>query len=297
MTEAAEVADLKEQVRVVMQRMGEVVQEVTIQKARADASEARADASEARADASEAQLAQVKTELVEAKSSEEFLEKVTEVVSKGFGRKNNANIVVGKSGVGKPVPFKNDPQKWREWSGKLTNYMCATLGEGQRTLLDFIAEQEKPIRICEIDEDLWDHLNGSMAQVSEQVYHLLVHMTEEESYDIMTASHEVKGNGLEAWRKLAKRWSDGFAAMCKACSQALQRRKSSLRKHPSQQPRWSSCPRTIWNEVDDRSAGLRKQRALWPSAMGQPGSRPRFWMDQPAADEDCHCKRSEGIHQ
>ena len=140
MTEAAEVADLKQQMKAMMDRMGEVVQEVTTQKARADASEARADASEA-------QLAQVKTELVEAKSSEEFLERVTEAVSKGFGRKDNASMVVDKSGIGKPVLFKNDPQKRREWSGKLTNYMCATLGEGLRTLLDFIAEQEKPIHV------------------------------------------------------------------------------------------------------------------------------------------------------
>ena len=176
MTEAAEVADLKEQVRIMMQRMGEVVQEVITQKARAHTSEA--------------QLAKVQSELVESKSSEEFLEKVTEAVSKGFGRKDRANIVADKSGIGKPVPFKNDPQKWREWSGKLTNHMCATLGEGLRTLLDFIADQEKPIHIGEIDEGLWDHWNGWIAQISEQVYHMFVHMKEEESYDIPTLRHQ-----------------------------------------------------------------------------------------------------------
>ena len=113
----------------------------------------------------------------------------------------------------------------------MTNYMCATLGEGLRTLLDFIAEQEKPIHVGEIDEDLWDHLNGSMAQVSEQVYHLLVHMTEEESYDLITTNYEVKGNGLEAWRKLAKRWDPAVAGRSRKLLRSITNPKRSNMKN------------------------------------------------------------------
>ena len=89
--------------------------------------------------------------------------------------------------------------------------MCATLGEGLRTMLDYKAEQDKPIHVGEIDEDPWDHLHGLLAEVSEQTYHLMVHMTEEESYDLITSNHEVKDNGLEVWRNLPKRWDPAVA--------------------------------------------------------------------------------------
>ena len=57
-------------------KLGQVAQEVTNQKARADAAEA--------------ELAQVKTGIANKQDSVGFLEQVTEAVAKGFGKKDHA---------------------------------------------------------------------------------------------------------------------------------------------------------------------------------------------------------------
>ena len=41
----------------------------------------------------------------------------------------------------------------------------------------------------------------------------LVHMTEDESYDLIASNHEVKGNGFESRRRFSKRWDPIVAGM------------------------------------------------------------------------------------
>ena len=77
--------------------------------------------------------------------------------------------------------------------------------------METVAEYEVAVNLSEIDEDHFDNLRNPLGVVSEQIYHLLVHVTKDESYELLTSDSSVKGNGLEAWRRLARRWDPAVA--------------------------------------------------------------------------------------
>jgi hypothetical protein len=63
------------------------------------------------------------------------------------------------------------------------NYFCALVGEAVRTLLEWVAEQETEVSELDVDEDTWEHLPCTVPELSNQIYHLLINLTEEETYD------------------------------------------------------------------------------------------------------------------
>jgi len=129
-------ASMLQQVQTLTDQMGQVTEELKSQRARADAAEAK---------------------LAQGTDQKQFLQEIAEAVASGMkksSRGEGSTILVDKQGIGKPQMFRNQDAQFHEWAGKLTNYACATLGEGVRGILDFCAEHEAEIRIGDIDEDL-----------------------------------------------------------------------------------------------------------------------------------------------
>ena len=189
--------------------LSKVVNELKLQKQRASAAEAQV--TQLRTEAQSAQ--EEMNVLKNSQAQTDVYEHVTEAVAKGFNQQQNKrSIAVDKQGIGKPQMFDKESRKYLEWSGELVNYLCAVEGEGFRSLLETVAEYEVAANLSEIDEDHFDNLQNPLGVVSEQIYHLLVHVTKDESYELLTTSDSsIKGNGLEAWRRLARRWDPAVA--------------------------------------------------------------------------------------
>ena len=109
---------------------------------------------------SRAEAAEDKLKLIEATSAassgtvQTAIEALGEVLKKDKPEKS-APIMVDTKGIGKPTVFKNNEKSFHEWIGKLTNYLCATLGEASRPLLEWLSEQESEISELDIDADAW----------------------------------------------------------------------------------------------------------------------------------------------
>ena len=167
----------------------------------------------ARADTAENQLKAVESaSTASAGTVQTAIEALGEVLKESKkDRPERSPILVDTKGIGKPTTFKNSEKTFHEWIGKLTNYLCAILGEATRPLLEWLSEQESEIGELDIDQDLWEHLPLSVPDFSNQVYHLLVNFTEGETYDLMAGTANLRGNGLDAWRRLHKRWDPAVA--------------------------------------------------------------------------------------
>ena len=147
--------DLQAQMQQMTSDLSEVVNELKSQKERASAAEA--EVTQLRTEARSAQ--EEMNVLKYSQAQTDVLEQVTEAVVKGFNQQQTKrSIAVDKQGIGKPQMFDNDPRKYREWSGKLINYLCAVEGEGLRSLLETVAENEVSVNLSEIDEDHFDNL-------------------------------------------------------------------------------------------------------------------------------------------
>ena len=112
-------------------------------------------------------------------------------------------ILVDSKGLGKPHPFNNVEADFLKWSRKTSNYMNSVL-KGLAPVLASAVDEEDAIVWKKFQESNVDVTNEDLDDMNEQVYHCLVALTDGESFDLVIGSGE--GNGLEAWRKLNRRW-------------------------------------------------------------------------------------------
>ena len=162
----------------------------------------------ARADEAERKLQEVNpTKMVET-IAQAIGESMKEASS---DRRDPPKVLVDTKGIGKPYIFKNEERKFHEWSGTIINYSCALVGEAVRPLLEWVAEQETEVSELDIDEDTCEHLPCTVPELSNQIYNLLINFTEEETYDLLTSNIALRGNGLDAWRRMHKRWDPAVA--------------------------------------------------------------------------------------
>ena len=122
-------------------------------------------------------------------------------------RERGRGSVIDSRGVGRPPNFEDKKDKFVAWSRKVENYVVGSFGEKFRAVLEWAVEYESAIDVETYDlaygpgapdgiEELQDKVN--------QLFTLLTSLTEDESNDIVVGSG--KGNGLEAWRRLHRRW-------------------------------------------------------------------------------------------
>ncbi|CAK0880049.1 unnamed protein product, partial [Prorocentrum cordatum] len=112
--------------------------------------------------------------------------------------------LVDTRGIGKPTTLGDDQEKFGAWNRKMENYVIGVYGESFRPVLRWAAEAERPVTI-EGARAVHDGVPELETKVN-QLYAALISTTADgsESNDLVTGAPD--GNGLEAWRKLHRRW-------------------------------------------------------------------------------------------
>ncbi|CAK0841220.1 unnamed protein product, partial [Prorocentrum cordatum] len=115
-----------------------------------------------------------------------------------------AQGLVDTKGIGKPTTMGDDQEKFGAWNRKMENYVIGVYGESFRPVLRWAAEAERPVTIEGAQE-----AHGGVPELETKVHQLyaaLISTTADgsESNDLVTGAPD--GNGLEAWRKLHRRW-------------------------------------------------------------------------------------------
>ena len=105
-------------------------------------------------------------------------------------------VLVDAKGFGKPSPFNNNEQDFLKWSRKTSNYMNSVLTGLNPVLLSAVDEDD----VIDWQKFKASHLDlgdKDLDEMNEQVYRVLVALTDGESFDIVTSVGE--GQGLEVW--------------------------------------------------------------------------------------------------
>ena len=111
--------------------------------------------------------------------------------------------LVDTRGIGKPSVFDSDMKKWKTWSFKYTNFATAVYAK-IGVLLDWAIEQQDPIDDLML-ADLPGGITADMAvDLSQQIYTSVAQLVDGEALAIV--QNVIKGRGLEAWRRLSRRF-------------------------------------------------------------------------------------------
>ena len=94
--------------------------------------------------------------------------------------------------------FDSRAASWKDWAFKFEN-MAAAVVPSSRSTLDWAAQQETPILMIDDEE-----AGPDTGEVDSQVYVALAELLEGEAPDIV--QNTTRGAGLEAWRKLVRRF-------------------------------------------------------------------------------------------
>ena len=129
--------------------------------------------------------------------------------------------LVDNRGVAKPEKFKGDEGSYIQWKTKTESFIFSVFPELERPLA-WAEVQEAPISMAQIRAEFGpggaqEEVDGLENKIA-QVYAVLQNLLEDEPFSIIR--NILKGNGLEGWRKLAKRYDPATGA-----------RKKSLLKH------------------------------------------------------------------
>ena len=111
-------------------------------------------------------------------------------------------VLVDAKGLGKPSPFTNSEQEFLKWSRKTANFMNSVL-KGLNPVLINAVDEDDVLDWKKFKESQIDMEDGELDDMNEQVYHCLVALTDNESFDLVMSAGE--GQGFEAWRKLNRR--------------------------------------------------------------------------------------------
>ena len=147
--------------------------------------------------------------------------------------------LVDTRGLGKPEKFKGKEEDFLPWKTRFTNFVASIFPDMRRALEHAEdcpeALDGETLKTLFEDPDDSDYI-ADLSVKQDQVYSALQQLCEQEAYDIVHNCEQ--GHGLEAWRKLNKRFDPTTAT-----------RKQALLKHILNQPRSS------W---DDLSAQIEK---------------------------------------
>ena len=115
--------------------------------------------------------------------------------------------LVDTRGIGRPQTFKDDESSFTVWRKKTEGYIVS-VSPDLREPLEWAMDRAEAITY-----DAQDTTYGSSADeaaidgiddLTRQLHNLLINITDGESFDIVNATED--WNGLEAWRKLSRRW-------------------------------------------------------------------------------------------
>ena len=144
--------------------------------------------------------------------------------------------LIDMKGLGKPGTFDStDHKKFPGWRFRTTNYICGVFQEAE-TLLEWARSKEEPLGEADLVEieSVEEH---ELIHISKQVYTVLAAICDGEALSIIM---NVPGrNGLEAWRRLNRRFDPKTAGRRKnAMSTILNVKPCSLKELPAAIERW-----------------------------------------------------------
>ena len=120
--------------------------------------------------------------------------------------------LIDTKGIGRPYTFGDKEDKFPAWVRKTENFVIGALGEPFREVLKWAVEQDVAIAKNDWIAEFGPTLDTSrptpvihdLDDKVHQVYTALVSLTEDDSNDLVIGAGD--GNGLEAWRRLHRRW-------------------------------------------------------------------------------------------
>ena len=187
---AEEFQQVATQLQGLMQRVTELTQELTISRQRESVLESRIEQS--------SNL----TALVETIATGQA--KMTEELVRSRGKEMT---LIDNRGVAKPEKFKGDEGNYLHWKMKTESFILSVFPELEKPLA-WAEEQEAAVSMAQIRAEFGP--GGAQGEVEglehkvAQVYAVLQNLLEGEPFSILR--NILKGNGLEGWRKLARRY-------------------------------------------------------------------------------------------
>ena len=116
--------------------------------------------------------------------------------------RTNPTLVVTK-GLGKPPPLKNTESEFVSWARRTENFVVS-VHPGARDVLTWAVERESAtVTEANAATEVVMPLD-TLRMLADQLYTVLMTLVDGESFDILVGSGS--GEGLEAWRRLHKRW-------------------------------------------------------------------------------------------
>ena len=105
--------------------------------------------------------------------------------------------------LGKPPPLKNTESEFVSWARRTENFVVS-VHPGARDVLTWAVERESAtVTEANAATEVVMPLD-TLRMLADQLYTVLMTLAEGESFDILVGSGS--GEGLEAWRRLHKRW-------------------------------------------------------------------------------------------
>ena len=124
------------------------------------------------------------------------------VIAAASPARTNPTLVDTK-GLGKPPPLKNTEGEFVSWARRTENFVVS-VHPGARDVLTWAVERESAtVAEAKAATEVVMRLD-TLRMLADQLYTVLMTLVEGESFDILVGSGS--GEGLEAWRRLHKRW-------------------------------------------------------------------------------------------
>lgn len=120
--------------------------------------------------------------------------------------------LVDNKGLGKPSVFNNTEESFRVWSHKTSNFVCSVHREA-KDLLAACAQDDTAVDLDVLKAQHFETPESLVDEINARVYQCLMALTDGESFDIVLGAGE--GNGLEAWRRLQRRWDPSTVGRAK----------------------------------------------------------------------------------
>ena len=126
--------------------------------------------------------------------------------------------LVDTKGIGKPSVFDGTESKYREWAAKFESFVIGVYGERFRQVLEWSIDRHETI-----DRGAWQRAYGQASdddiedidEMVAQLYAALQQLTTGEPFDI--TQNVDKGNGLECWRRLSRRFGPSTGGRKRNC--------------------------------------------------------------------------------
>ena len=163
--------------------------------------------------AAEAANARTETQALHARmqSNTESMPAILTARTEAVKNQKNSGGNSGRSMIdkvtGKPIAFDVKEENFPGWRRRFENFIVGNFGETFRAVLNWATESEVAVTEAMWNNEFGDDTEHELEEIDEkvnQLYAVLVHLTENDSNDVVCGAGD--GNGLEGYRLMCRRW-------------------------------------------------------------------------------------------